>query len=256
MEGLSGCEYLDSLQGRASVTDEDASVSFAGEPEVDRIYLSAAPEVVFVAGGGEPRVRVKHEGLPDLVVSEGRRGGRRWQGDSALEAIPLSFSRGVPPPPCDQRLFPVWMAPRLQSMYLHPPRCRHARCLIEGGGVAFPPPSFSWSYGIPSPLAACVHWRAAGREEHSLSLLGWTKGFDPPPPPDSQVWNPSKEKAGKMADLSSYQHFVCLEPALARALMRVAPGSTWHGSQTLQLEAAEGEGGGGGGGEAASASAA
>ena len=55
-----------------------------------------------------------------------------------------------------------------------------------------------------------------------------------------------------MSDLSSYQQFVCLEPALARSLMRVAPGSTWRGSQQLLLER-EGEAAAAAGGASAAA---
>ena len=38
MEGLQGAEYMDSLQDRKRLPQNDASVCFAGE--VDRIYLS------------------------------------------------------------------------------------------------------------------------------------------------------------------------------------------------------------------------
>lgn len=52
--------------------------------------------------------------------------------------------------------------------------------------------------------------------------------------PDVVVWNPDADKAGGMADLSSWRDFVCVEPAVAAKPVCLQPGKRWEGRQTLQ----------------------
>lgn len=52
---------------------------------------------------------------------------------------------------------------------------------------------------------------------------------------DTVVWNPGATLAARLADLppGGYRHFVCVEAASASPAIRLAPGSRWHGSQSL-----------------------
>jgi glucose-6-phosphate 1-epimerase len=52
---------------------------------------------------------------------------------------------------------------------------------------------------------------------------------------DTVVWNPGQAQAARMADLGpgGHRHFVCVEAACVQPPIVLAPGATWHGSQTL-----------------------
>lgn len=53
--------------------------------------------------------------------------------------------------------------------------------------------------------------------------------------PDTVVWNPWIERGAAIEDLETgdYTHMLCIEAAAARAPVRVEPGRTWIGTQTL-----------------------
>ncbi|MDA0190971.1 MAG: D-hexose-6-phosphate mutarotase, partial [Proteobacteria bacterium] len=53
--------------------------------------------------------------------------------------------------------------------------------------------------------------------------------------PDVVVWNPWVEKCAALADLPAdgWRHLLCVEAAVARAPVTVAPGEEWYGRQTL-----------------------
>eukprot|EP00698_Gefionella_okellyi_P006189 TRINITY_DN15603_c0_g1_i1.p1 TRINITY_DN15603_c0_g1~~TRINITY_DN15603_c0_g1_i1.p1 ORF type:complete len:321 (+),score=55.55 TRINITY_DN15603_c0_g1_i1:66-965(+) len=55
--------------------------------------------------------------------------------------------------------------------------------------------------------------------------------------PDVVVWNPFAEKVKSIADMGQdeWTQFVCVEVAAASSPQPVAPGQSWHGSQTLQI---------------------
>lgn len=63
--GLKGTTYMDSLQGRVKVAEEEESVVF--DKEVDRIYLDVPKELSIASGSGAGFV-VATENLPDAVV--------------------------------------------------------------------------------------------------------------------------------------------------------------------------------------------
>lgn len=52
---------------------------------------------------------------------------------------------------------------------------------------------------------------------------------------DTVVWNPGQALAARIADLGpgGHRHFVCVEAACVQLPIVLAPGATWHGSQTL-----------------------
>jgi D-hexose-6-phosphate mutarotase len=52
---------------------------------------------------------------------------------------------------------------------------------------------------------------------------------------DVVVWNPWVEKAAALSDLpdDGYKEFVCIEVGAIRKPVRVEPGTTWSGSQTV-----------------------
>jgi glucose-6-phosphate 1-epimerase len=53
--------------------------------------------------------------------------------------------------------------------------------------------------------------------------------------PDAVVWNPGAEKCAALADMEpdGYLQFVCIEAASVARPVSLAPGESWHGSQTL-----------------------
>lgn len=62
--------------------------------------------------------------------------------------------------------------------------------------------------------------------------------------PDGVIWNPGAELAAKLGDLDpdGYQHFVCVEAAVFRAPITLAPYQTWRGGQTLTSDPIQNEG--------------
>lgn len=52
---------------------------------------------------------------------------------------------------------------------------------------------------------------------------------------DTVVWNPGSDVARQIGDLSAgdYRRFVCVEAAAVGTPIGLAPGESWHGSQTL-----------------------
>ena len=55
--------------------------------------------------------------------------------------------------------------------------------------------------------------------------------------PDAVVWNPGAEKCAALNDMEAqgYLQFVCVEAAAAARPLRLAPGESWQGSQSLAL---------------------
>lgn len=53
--------------------------------------------------------------------------------------------------------------------------------------------------------------------------------------PDTVVWNPGERLGAGLADLGAGEHrrFVCVEAAAAAAPVRLPPGESWQGAQTL-----------------------
>lgn len=53
--------------------------------------------------------------------------------------------------------------------------------------------------------------------------------------PDAVVWNPWVDKARRMEDFGDeeYQGMVCVEAGAVASPVRLEPGGTWHGTQTL-----------------------
>jgi glucose-6-phosphate 1-epimerase len=53
--------------------------------------------------------------------------------------------------------------------------------------------------------------------------------------PDVVVWNPWVDKCAAMADMpaAGWQHMLCVEAAVVREPVTVAPGEEWYGRQTL-----------------------
>ena len=52
--------------------------------------------------------------------------------------------------------------------------------------------------------------------------------------PDVVVWNPAEDKASRLADLSDWRGFVCIEAAhAAGAPVELAPGASWVGRQEM-----------------------
>lgn len=53
--------------------------------------------------------------------------------------------------------------------------------------------------------------------------------------PDVVVWNPWVERSAAIADLpdDAFRHMLCVEAAAARAPVRLEPGASWWGRQTL-----------------------
>ncbi|EIE25671.1 galactose mutarotase-like protein [Coccomyxa subellipsoidea C-169] len=66
VDGLSGVDYLDSLQDKRRLTENGASVRFGGE--VDRIYLATPSRLEVVDEGRGRAVVVEKQGFPDAVV--------------------------------------------------------------------------------------------------------------------------------------------------------------------------------------------
>jgi glucose-6-phosphate 1-epimerase len=56
--------------------------------------------------------------------------------------------------------------------------------------------------------------------------------------PDGVIWNPGAELAAKLSDIEpgGYRRFVCVEAAIFRAPIALAPYQTWRGGQTLTAE--------------------
>ncbi|MEW6167066.1 MAG: D-hexose-6-phosphate mutarotase [Pseudomonadota bacterium] len=54
--------------------------------------------------------------------------------------------------------------------------------------------------------------------------------------PDCVIWNPGAEKAAALADLDADGHlrFVCIEAAVIGRPVRLEPGASWSGTQTLR----------------------
>lgn len=67
-------------------------------------------------------------------------------------------------------------------------------------------------------------------EEPGRRLAVSATGF-----PDTVIWNPGPKRAADMDDMEpgGQQRMVCVEAAVARAPASVAPGGSWHGTQTL-----------------------
>lgn len=75
---------------------------------------------------------------------------------------------------------------------------------------------------VAAPATVELHHAGGGVRLHRENL------------PDVVVWNPAAEKAGRMADLSDWRGFVCVEAARAAGEPVVlAPGADWVGSQEL-----------------------
>jgi glucose-6-phosphate 1-epimerase len=54
---------------------------------------------------------------------------------------------------------------------------------------------------------------------------------------DAVVWNPGSEKAASLADLTpgGYKSFLCIEAGTILQPVRLAPGESWQGSQTVRV---------------------
>lgn len=66
VRGLTGCAYLDSLDGRARKAEAADAVTFAAE--VDRVYLRAPPVLTLDDAAGGRRFTLATRGLPDAIV--------------------------------------------------------------------------------------------------------------------------------------------------------------------------------------------
>ena len=64
----------------------------------------------------------------------------------------------------------------------------------------------------------------------NLSLGIAQEGF-----PDVVVWNPWVERCAAFGDMldKDWRHMLCVEAAVARTPVTVAPGEEWYGRQTL-----------------------
>ena len=113
VEGLGGCRYLDSLQGRAEREEGAEAVTFA--EEVDRIYLATPRELRVVDGTGGRAVRIIKRGLPDAVVWNPWEEKSRRMGDFADDEFHkmVCVEAGAIQPPI--RLAPgeTWQAAQL-----------------------------------------------------------------------------------------------------------------------------------------------
>jgi glucose-6-phosphate 1-epimerase len=76
-------------------------------------------------------------------------------------------------------------------------------------------------YAAPGDLAAA---------EHGRSVAIRANGF-----PDTVVWNPGAARGATLDDLEPDGHLrmLCVEAAVARVPVTVAPGARWHGAQRL-----------------------
>jgi glucose-6-phosphate 1-epimerase len=54
---------------------------------------------------------------------------------------------------------------------------------------------------------------------------------------DAVIWNPGPEKCARLADMEAdgYLQFVCMEAAAVARPVRLAPGTTWQGKQSLYV---------------------
>ncbi len=72
-------------------------------------------------------------------------------------------------------------------------------------------------------------------QAHQQTLIRQT-GFQ-----DAVVWNPGAEKNASMADLEpdGYQHMLCVEAAQIFQAITLAPGRSWSGSQSIEIQSVQ-----------------
>ncbi len=68
------------------------------------------------------------------------------------------------------------------------------------------------------------------------SADGRTVGIEQSGFPDTVVWNPWTDGVASLADMAADEWCImfCVEAAAAGQPVRLAPGSTWHGTQRLR----------------------
>jgi len=74
---------------------------------------------------------------------------------------------------------------------------------------------------------------AAGHGQARCAQIG-QQGFE-----DVVVWNPGAAKCAALADMPAqgWRHMVCVEAARIHAPITLAPGESWHGTQTVRCQA-------------------